>query len=340
MTLNKTFIAAVDPTSRAINNLSMSSDSEFRRLAGRIETLENAPAPTAGSGDTSGCLIIANAASVTASLAMVAAGAVSATASSALTLANTASTTASAALSLVGAASATASAALALATTVSATASVAIVLGTTATATASAAITIANTASVTASAALASMVIVSATASAALSLANTATYSASAGIYDASMAYLTASYALILANTASATASAIYYKASYHQIITGHSAGPMDFVPSASWLTFQTLSINGALGIGDSYAVDAVVVFRPSAVTARYAFQLLGGATTIASACSIAGATGMVPVHLSGIYKSAGDATPIIYMQIKTTTGTAGTMFYSCFAIKSERCYS
>lgn len=40
MTLNKTFLAAVDPSSRAINNLSMSADQELRRLEERIKTLE------------------------------------------------------------------------------------------------------------------------------------------------------------------------------------------------------------------------------------------------------------------------------------------------------------
>lgn len=41
MTLNRVFLAATDPISRAINNLSVSADNEFRMLVSRLEVIED-----------------------------------------------------------------------------------------------------------------------------------------------------------------------------------------------------------------------------------------------------------------------------------------------------------
>lgn len=45
MTLNRVFVPAVDQVSRALNNLSMSTDAEFRRLEERVANLEASKAP-------------------------------------------------------------------------------------------------------------------------------------------------------------------------------------------------------------------------------------------------------------------------------------------------------
>ena len=45
MSLNKTFLPAIDPMSRALNNLSMSADAEFRRITERVTELESNEAP-------------------------------------------------------------------------------------------------------------------------------------------------------------------------------------------------------------------------------------------------------------------------------------------------------